>query len=64
MTLVRIDAALINDEESFHTVFSDALGFPHFYGCNMNAWIDCMAYLDDPAAAMSSIHIAPGQTLG
>lgn len=64
MALLRIDANLISDEESFHTVFSDAFGFPDFYGRNMDAWIDCMGYLDDPAEEMSSIHVVPGQTLG
>lgn len=64
MTLLRIDANLISDEESFHKVFSEAFGFPDFYGRNMNAWIDCMGYLDDPAGEMSSVHLAPGQTLG
>lgn len=29
----------------------------------MNAWIDCMSYLDDPAAEMSSVHVAPGEAL-
>lgn len=64
MTFVRIDASLINDEESFHTVFSEALGFPGYYGRNMDAWIDCMGYLDDPVGGMSSVHVAPGCTLG
>jgi hypothetical protein len=64
MTFIRIDANRIDDEESFHTIFSDAFGFPDFYGRNMNAWIDCMGYLDDPAGKMSSIHVAPGQNLG
>eukprot|EP01037_Dinobryon_pediforme_P018999 gene18999-19344_t len=22
-------------------------GFPDFYGCNMNAWVDCLSYLRD-----------------
>ena len=29
----------------------------------MNAWIDCMGYLDEPSAAMSSVHVAPGESL-
>ena len=64
MTLLRIDANLISDEESFHTVFSEAFGFPDFYGRNMNALIDCVGYLDDPTAEMSSVDVTPGQTLG
>lgn len=29
----------------------------------MDAWIDCMSYLDDPAAKMSSVHVAQGESL-
>jgi hypothetical protein len=35
------------DEDSFHSVFADTLGFPDFYGRNMNAWIDCLTYADE-----------------
>lgn len=57
---VKIDCARINDWASFHEVFSEALGFPSFYGRNMDAWIDCMSYLDEPDAGMSQLHCAPG----
>ena len=63
MNTIRINSNLIIDEETFHSVFSDALGFPSFYGKNMNAWIDCMGYLDEPAAEMSAVHVAPGEVL-
>jgi len=55
-TLARIDCNRIADWDSFHDVFSDAFGFPGFYGRNMNAWIDCMTYLDEPDAEMTAIH--------
>ena len=60
---MRIDANEIVDAESFHSVFAAALGFPAFYGRNMDAWIDCLSYLDDPNAGMTSIHVQPGQIL-
>lgn len=63
MTIIRIDSNLIVDEETFHRVFAEAFGFPSFYGSNMNAWVDCMGYLDNPAAEMSSVHVTPGKTL-
>ena len=63
MNSIRINAYIIIDEETFHSVFSDTFGFPDFYGRNMNAWIDCMGYLDKPAAAMSSVHVAPDESL-
>lgn len=51
----------ITDWDSFHSVFAETLGFPAFYGRNMNAWIDCMTYLDDAAAGMTTVAVAPGQ---
>ena len=61
--MVRVDANEIVDADTFHAVFADAFGFPEFYGRNMNAWIDCMGYLDDPDAEMSSVHVRAGQSL-
>lgn len=56
MPLVRVNGELIRDWESFHTVFAETFGFPDFYGRNMNAWIDCMTSLDEPADGMTSVH--------
>lgn len=61
--IVRINADQILDEATFHTVFAEVFGFPSFYGKNMSAWIDCMSYLSDPEAEMTSIHLQPGQIL-
>jgi len=38
------------------------MGFPDFYGRNMNAWIDCMTYrdLDD---GMARINVSPGEVI-
>ena len=60
---VQIDASKITDWDSFHDYFADALEFPAFYGRSMNAWIDCMASLDDPTAGMTTVHVAPGDML-
>lgn len=60
MVLVRIDTSKIRDWTSFHDVFSGVFGFPDFYGRNMDAWIDCLTSLDDPAAGMSKIHAPEG----
>ena len=59
-TVVRIDLDPIVDEASFHDVFAKILGFPDFYGRNLNAWIDCMSGLNDPASPMPAVHSAPG----
>jgi hypothetical protein len=56
MPLIRIDAAQIQDWDTFHGVFEAAFGFPGFYGRNMDAWIDCMGYLEDPGAEMTTVH--------
>ena len=34
--------------EEFHVEFNNVMGFPSFYGNNMNAWIDCMTSVDVP----------------
>ncbi len=51
MAVVRLDCDRITDWESFHSLFAEVFGFPDFYGRNMNAWIDCMSYLDDSEGA-------------
>ena len=55
--IVRVPTQRIHDWATFHDVFAEVLGFPEFYGRNMNAWIDCMSYLDDPDAGMTRVQI-------
>ena len=55
MPTVRLDAKRIYDWPSFHNVFSELFGFPDFYGCNMNAWIDCMSSLGEDDG-MTNVH--------
>lgn len=61
--IATIDATRITDWDSFHSVFAETLGFPDFYGCNMNAWIDCLTYIDDPGDRMTAFRVEPGQCL-
>jgi Barstar (barnase inhibitor) len=61
--LVSIDTRRIQDWETFHDVFAEIMGFPSFYGRNMNAWIDCMTYLDEPDDGMTSVHTPEGGVL-
>ncbi|MEM8850509.1 MAG: barstar family protein [Pseudomonadota bacterium] len=61
--VVRLDGRSMTSKEGFHRTFADALGFPDFYGANMDAWLDCMSCIDHPASGMSSIHVPPGGRL-
>jgi RNAse (barnase) inhibitor barstar len=61
--VVHLDAGLLTDWDSFHTVFAHALGFPDFYGRNLNAWIDCMTSIDRPDERMTLVFVEPGSTL-
>lgn len=60
---VTVDFSKIKDWETFHSIFKKVMGFPEFYGKNMNAWIDCMSYIDDADSGMSSVIVRPGESL-
>jgi len=60
---VRIDGTAIEDQASFHSVWAVAIGFPSFYGRNMDAWIDCLSYLRSPSAGMTRVVLAPRELL-
>src|SRR5258705_6742759 len=62
MATVRLDTSKISNWDSFHTTCREAFGFPDLYGMNMNAWIDCLTYLDE-GDGMSRFHLAPGEKL-
>jgi RNAse (barnase) inhibitor barstar len=49
MASVRLNTGQITDWESFHEVCKAEMGFPDFYGMNLDAWIDCLSYLDEDA---------------
>lgn len=63
MPIVRIAGDALSDWESFHDTFAEVLGFPDFYGRNMNAWIDCLTSLDAPEDGMTSIHASAVEPL-
>jgi Barstar (barnase inhibitor) len=58
--IVEVPMSQITDWDSFHDTFAHALGFPDFYGRNMNAWIDCLTYEDD---GMTAYPVQPGDVL-
>lgn len=61
--VVNIPTDKIVDWESFHDVFDEALGFPGYYGRNMDAWIDCLTYADDAESGMIDNPVASGGLL-
>lgn|GEM_PF-213347 len=68
-SLSKSDAVVVMDGkrligvDNFHSEFATTFGFPDFYGRNMDAWIDCMGYLDDPDAGMSTLTVEPGNAV-
>jgi hypothetical protein len=60
--VVDIPVSAIDGWDAFHDVFATALGFPEFYGRNMNAWIDCLTYADEDDG-MRAVHVGPGEVL-
>lgn len=63
MKSVTLKSSVFDSWKQFHNQFSEVMGFPDFYGQNMNAWIDCMKYIDDPEAGMSKITIKSSESL-
>jgi len=63
MRTVTIPVEKIVDWPSFHDTFQRELGFPNFYGRNMNAWIDCMTSADAPSDGLSTVTVEPGEIL-
>ena len=61
--IISIDTRRIVDWDSFHDVFAEIFGFPDFYGHNMNAWIDCMTYLDEADDGLSRVKVPTGSVL-
>ena len=63
MQRIKIECDRITDWNSFHIEFSEAFGFPDFYGKNMSAWVDCLTYLDDPDDTMTKIKLEKNEVL-
>jgi hypothetical protein len=62
MATAIFDTSDVIDWDTFHAVSRQAFGFPDFYGCNLNAWIDCLTYLD-LGDGMSRYQLAEGEVL-
>jgi hypothetical protein len=62
MATAILDTSAIVDWDTFHAASRAAFGFPDFYGNNIDAWIDCLTYLDLDDG-MSKFALAAGETL-
>ncbi len=63
MAAITLPSNEISDRKTFHAVCRRVFGFPEYYGHNSDAWIDCMSYLDNPKAGMSSVILKSGELL-
>lgn len=62
-SIVKVETNMIRDWDTFHQEFDRVFGFPDFYGCNMDAWIDCMSSLAYPDDGMTRIHCEEGKVI-
>jgi hypothetical protein len=62
MAMAQLDTESVTDWQSFHEICQEVFGFPDFYGMNMDAWIDCMSYLDEDAG-MTRFNLTKGEML-
>jgi hypothetical protein len=60
--VIEVPMSQIHDWDTFHDTFARTLGFPAFYGRNMDAWIDCLTYADEDDG-MRAITAGPGEIL-
>ena len=50
-------------ELSLNIKMKELLGFPDFYGMNWDAMIDCLSYMRQPSAVMSSVALNDDEAL-
>ena len=62
MAVAYLNTVRISDWQSFHDESRRAFGFPEWYGMNMNAWIDCLTYLDE-GDGLSCFHLGEKEIL-
>lgn len=62
MPSVFLDGRNMSNWRAFHAECQNQLGFPDFYGRNMDAWIDCLSSLRD-ADGMCKFVLGPDETL-
>jgi|JI10StandDraft_1071094.scaffolds.fasta_scaffold01328_13 hypothetical protein len=59
-TTVTVQGIEMLDWPGFHAEMARGFGFPPSYGQNLDAWIDGLTFLDEPAAGLTTVHAAAG----
>ena len=54
---IEIDFSEITELESMHILLKEKLGFPDFYGKNLNALIDCLSSVRYPNDEMMNVSV-------
>lgn len=63
MKKISLKEEQISTWDKFHNTFSELLGFPEWYGRNLDAWIDCMTYLDDDEGNITQFQLSSEELL-
>ncbi|NLR56919.1 barnase inhibitor [Chitinophaga polysaccharea] len=58
MKKIQLDFRKITSIEHFHSEMKSIMGFPDFYGANVNALIDCLSSMRYPDEGMSKITLS------
>lgn len=62
MAVVHLNGEVIANWDAFHAACKSAFGFPEFYACSMDAWVDCLSYLRDEDG-MTKFRLKPDEKL-
>lgn len=54
MTQITLDGNMLADAANVHDYLMDKLGFPKYYGKNLDALYDCLTELDDIEIAIEA----------
>ncbi|MDD5922521.1 MAG: barstar family protein [Eubacteriales bacterium] len=60
--VIQIDLKTVSSPEELHTLLSDKLGFPEYYGKNLDALYDCLTDLSGTIVFTGTEHAE--ETLG
>jgi hypothetical protein len=61
--IITLDCDRIQNRDDIHNQFNDALGFPSYYGRNMDALIDCLSDADAQTSGMCENAVELGQSI-